>query len=240
MSIASTSSAYSPSLGVIIPVKNEAAAIAESLSRLKKRCAEQSVFHSIACVVVDGGSSDNTVESAKEQADLVLSAEGGRAGQMNAGAKACDADILIFLHVDTQLPESFFSDVMRMHQAHYGWGFSPVQLDGKPALLRVVERMISLRSRLTRIATGDQVFVITRKVFCELNGYAPIALMEDVEWSYRCKRMTLIPFVFRQPVVTSSRRWEQKGIVNTIVLMWRLRFLFWIGVSPSKLARLYR
>lgn len=239
-SSASTPASFAPSIALIIPAKNEARVITECLMHLKHRCAEQSYFQNIKCIVVDGFSQDNTFDLAKEQADFVLSESGGRSGQMNAGAKACDADILIFLHVDTKLPESFFADVMKMHKGQYTWGFSPVRLDGKPTLLRVVERMISLRSRLSRIATGDQVFVITRKTFNNLNGYAPIALMEDVEWGQRCKRLGLSPWVFDQPVLTSSRRWEQKGIIQTIVLMWRLRFLFWIGVSPSKIARLYR
>lgn len=230
----------SPSIAVIIPVKNEEDAITACLSQLKIRWGEQSDFQSLECIVVDGNSADNTAQLAQAFADKVISASGGRSGQMNAGAKACDSDIVIFLHVDTLLPDSFFADVMTMHKAQIDWGFSPVRLDGKPILLRVVERMISLRSRLTGIATGDQVFVISRKAFQQLNGYAPIALMEDVEWSRRCKRLGMKPLVFSQPVLTSSRRWEQKGILKTIVLMWRLRFLFWLGVAPSTLARYYR
>lgn len=228
-------STMTPSIAVVIPVKNEADEITACLAHLATFSG-----YNLHTVVVDGGSTDNTLALAKKSADLVLSATGGRAGQMNAGASACHTDIVIFLHVDTRLPNTFFEDVMRMHRNGYGWGFSPVRLSGKPWMLRVIERMISWRSRLTRIATGDQVFVVTRKTFERLNGYAPIALMEDVEWSQRCKRLKLPPFVFSQPVATSSRRWEQKGILRTIVLMWRLRFLFWIGVSPSKLARLYR
>jgi hypothetical protein len=95
------------------------------------------------------------------------------------------------------------------------------------------------RSRLTGIATGDQGIFVRRDVYRMLGGYAPLALMEDIEFSTRLKWISR-PVCLPGPVLASSRRWEKYGIVRTILLMWTLRFLYWLGVSPARLARWYQ
>ncbi len=75
-------------------------------------------------------------------------------------------------------------------------------------------------------------------IFDTLKGYEDMPLMEDIELTSRLKRHSK-PLVINQAVITSSRRWESKGIISTIILMWRLRFLYFIGVSPKKLAKSY-
>jgi hypothetical protein len=119
------------------------------------------------------------------------------------------------------------------------WGRFDLRLSGSAWPLRIIERMINLRSRLSGIATGDQGIFVRREVFEAAGGYPPIALMEDVALS-RALRRRARPACLRPPLLTSSRRWEQRGILRTVLLMWRLRLAYALGVSPERLARQYR
>jgi hypothetical protein len=123
-------------------------------------------------------------------------------------------------------------------QAGHLWGRFDVRLDGARPAYRVIERCMNRRSALTGIATGDQAIFVRRDVFERLGGYAPIVLMEDIELSARLKRRQR-PARVRAPVVTSARRWEQHGILRTVLRMWRLRLLYWLGMSPARLTRWY-
>lgn len=190
-------------------------------------------------IVVDGGSKDETVEFARGLADRVLIAPPGRASQMNAGARAARGEILLFPHADTLLPlragELIVDGLTRSSR---GWGRFDVRLAGRHPMLRVIERAMNLRSRLTGIATGDQAIFVRRSLFERVGGYPEIALMEDVALSRRLKREGP-PLCLRVPVVTSSRRWERDGILRTVLLMWSLRLAFFLGVDANRLARLY-
>lgn len=168
-----------------------------------------------------------------------VSAPRSRALQMNAGAAAAVADVLVFLHADTELPAGAIAAVRRAVEAGALWGFFAVRLAGRHPLLRVIERMMNWRSHITGIATGDQAIFVQRHAFELLGGYAPIALMEDIDL---CERLKWLgpPARLRTPVVTSSRRWETRGIWRTVLLMWWLRGLYALGVSPQRLARWYR
>ena len=97
---------------------------------------------------------------------------------------------------------------------------------------------MNLRSRLTGIATGDQLVFISRKLFREVDGFPEIALMEDIAMSQKLKKISS-PMCLRQKVLTSSRRWEKHGIINTILKMWWLRLSYFMGVDPVRLARQY-
>lgn len=163
----------------------------------------------------------------------------GRALQMNAGAAVAVADVLVFLHADTELPAGAIAAVRRAVEAGALWGFFAVRLAGRHPLLRVIERMMNWRSHITGIATGDQAIFVRRHAFELLGGYAPIALMEDIDLCGRLKWLGP-PARLRMPVVTSSRRWEARGIWRTVLLMWWLRGLYALGVSPQRLARWYR
>jgi rSAM/selenodomain-associated transferase 2 len=221
-------------LSVIIPCLNEAEGIAGTLSALaplRARGAE--------VIVVDGGSSDGTVERAASFADLVISAPRGRAPQMNAGAARARGEIMLFLHADTLLPES--ADVLivdGLKRSRRGWGRFDVVISGGNPLLPVVALLMNVRSRLTGIATGDQAIFVTRSLFTAAGGYPEIALMEDIALSKRLKRFGR-PLCLRHRLVASGRRWEKHGVVRTILLMWRLRFAFWLGADPGKLAVRY-
>jgi rSAM/selenodomain-associated transferase 2 len=159
---------------------------------------------------------------------------------MNAGAAVARGDALLFLHADTILPAGFDRAVLDAlaDPLVVGGRFDLHLVPGSP-LLRLTGELINLRSRLTGIATGDQAIFVRRRVFAEMNGFPPVPLMEDVAFTAALKRRGRIA-PLRGRVVTSSRRWVQDGIVRTILLMWSLRVLYFCGVSPQRLQRLYR
>ncbi len=219
-------------ISVIIPTLNEAATIGETLRRLRSSA-------SCEVIVVDGGSDDGTPELARPQADLVLSAGRGRATQMNVGARAASGQVLLFLHADTVLPPDFPALLENaLRNPRVVGGRFDVRLDAEGRLFRIIETLMNLRSRLSRIATGDQAIFVRSRTFQELGGYREAELMEDLELSYRLKRQGELACL-REQVVTSARRWQRDGIVRTIGLMWLLRFLYFIGVSPSYLKTFY-
>ncbi len=220
-------------LRIVIPVFNEGSTLAvrlKALAPLRARGAE--------LVVVDGGSIDDTWAIASALADQLLLAPRGRASQMNAGARDARTETLLFLHADTQLPDG--ADLLVAHalRAGHHWGRFDVRIDGSPAALRMVARLMNLRSRLTGIATGDQAIFVRRSVFESQGGFADLPLMEDVELSTRLRRHSA-PACIQTPVITSGRRWEQHGVWRTIALMWWLRAAYFSGVNADALARWY-
>jgi hypothetical protein len=97
---------------------------------------------------------------------------------------------------------------------------------------------MNLRSRASGISTGDQAIFVRREVFETMGGYPDMPLMEDIELSRRLKRrgrLAALPL----RVTTSARKWEREGALRTMALMWALRFLYMVGVSPARLHRWY-
>jgi rSAM/selenodomain-associated transferase 2 len=192
-------------------------------------------------VVVDGGSSDNTLAIAREHADLALVALRGRASQMNAGAAACGdaaagaAQVLLFLHADTRLPDNADTLVHRATLAPQSWGRFDVQIDSPALMLRIVSGAMNLRSRWTGIATGDQAMFVRQDLFIAAGGFPDIPLMEDIALSATLKKYGP-PVCLRQRVITSARRWQRHGVWRTIWLMWRLRAAYFFGADPAQLA----
>ncbi|HLA75069.1 MAG TPA: TIGR04283 family arsenosugar biosynthesis glycosyltransferase [Gammaproteobacteria bacterium] len=226
--------APSTPLSIIIPTFNEAAAIIPTLRALQPlRQTGREV------IVADGDSQDGTPELARPWADHVLRTGRGRAEQMNAGARAASGEILLFLHADSLLPthaDQLISEGLQ--QTHTEWGRFDVRLSGRHPLLRVVEQLMNWRSRLTSIATGDQAIFVSRAWFNKVGGFPSIPLMEDIALSRALKRLGP-PLCLRARVITSSRRWEQHGIMRTILLMWRLRLAYALGADPQQLHRQY-
>jgi rSAM/selenodomain-associated transferase 2 len=221
-------------LSIIVPCLNEADGIAESLSALAPLRARGSEV-----IVVDADSRDGTRERAARHADLVIGAPRGRAIQMNAGAARARGEILLFLHADTRLPDAADGLIVDgLKRSRRGWGRFDVTIASRHPLLPVVGRFMNLRSRLTGIATGDQAIFVTRSLFTAAGGYPEIALMEDIALCKRLKRYGP-PLCLRHRLTTSGRRWEQKGVLRTIGLMWSLRLAYWLGADPGKLAARY-
>lgn len=218
---------------IVIPVLNEADIIADALTRLRPLQQQ-----GIELVVADGGSTDHSPDLVREYGVRLVHTATGRAAQMNAGAGVATGEYLLFLHVDTRLPENAGHTLARIFASGAVWGHFDVQLSGKQSLLRVVETLMNRRSRLTGIATGDQAMFVRRDLFEHIGGFPEIPLMEDVSLSKRLNRIAR-PVCLRERVVTSSRRWEKNGIVRTILLMWQLRLLYFLGTDPAKLAARY-
>jgi len=221
-------------LSIIMPVLDEAAGIRaalEALAPYRARGAE--------LIVVDGGSRDDTPDLARPLADRIVAAPRGRATQMNAGAATATGDVLLFLHADTRLPHEADRLIMDgLARARGVWGRFDVRIEGGGIALSLVARMMNLRSRLTGIVTGDQTLFVTREAFARAGGFPDIALMEDIAVSKRLKRFGR-PLCLRARVTTSGRRWEQHGLLRTILLMWRLRLAYFLGAAPETLARCY-
>ncbi len=220
-------------LSIIMPVLDEAPAIEATLAALSPYRGR-----GVEVIVVDGGSRDDTPALACPLADCVLSAQRGRAAQMNAGAAVAHGEILLFLHSDTRLPDN--ADILirdALAQSGLAWGRFDVRFDGG-RLLSLVAITMNLRSRWTGIATGDQALFVTRAAFNAVGGFPSIALMEDVALSAHLKRISR-PFCNRTRVTTSARRWRQHGTLRTMFLMWRLRLAYFLGADPAELARRY-
>ncbi|MDM8565948.1 TIGR04283 family arsenosugar biosynthesis glycosyltransferase [Candidatus Halobeggiatoa sp. HSG11] len=220
-------------ISVIIPTLNEQAVIVENLLVLQSL---RKVGHEL--IVVDGGSDDDTYQMAIPLADKILRSERGRAKQMNLGAKSAQYDILLFLHADTFLPVNADGLIINGLANGYKWGRFNVRLSGVARLLRVVEKMMNWRSCLTGVATGDQAIFVRQDLYEQVKGFPDIPLMEDIAFSKNLKCFGS-PICIKQPVITSSRRWEQNGIIRTIFLMWRLRLAYFLGISSYKLKDFY-
>jgi rSAM/selenodomain-associated transferase 2 len=221
-----------PQLSIIIPVLNEAGHIAatlQALQPLRDRC---------QLLLVDGGSTDGSVASAEPLVDSVLHSPRGRALQMNCGAAQAQTDVLLFLHVDTLLPDNAVNLIMTAIAEGFCWGRFNVSFDNSRTVFKMIAFMMNQRSRLTGIATGDQALFVTRDAFQAVGGFPNIRLMEDIAISARLKTIST-PCCLNDCVITSARRWLQYGVVKTILLMWWLRLRYFFGTHPDNLAACY-
>lgn len=219
-------------LSIIIPTLNEAAEIETRLAALAPLRRE-----GVQLIIADGGSSDATAARAAPWVDLIVDAPRGRATQMNAGALHATSPTILFLHADTVLPDNAITLIDIALQAH-AWGRFDITLTGAHPMLRVIAAMMNWRSRISGIATGDQAIFVRRNVFDQLCGFAPIALMEDIELCSRLKKISE-PACLKHRVISSGRRWQRHGVWRTIWLMWRLRLAYFCGADPHALAQQY-
>lgn len=222
-------------LSIVIPVLNEAARLPTLLSGLQPLRAR-----GVELIVADGGSGDCSRELAAPFVDRVIEAPRGRARQMNAGAAEARGEVLLFLHADTTLPPDADALVLRAMNAGAAWGRFDVRIDGRSRWLPIVGALMNRRSRWTGIATGDQAMFVRRAVFEQLGHFPDQPLMEDIEL---CKRLLAAghrPACLRERVTTSGRRWDERGPLRTIVLMWQLRWRYWRGASAQAIWEAYR
>jgi rSAM/selenodomain-associated transferase 2 len=222
-----------PRLSVVVPMLNEGSAIGATLAALRTGAPNAEI------IVVDGGSTDQSVYTARQLADRVVAASRGRARQMNAGATLGAGDILAFVHADTRVPSSFEKDILdTLGESEIVGGRFDVELDDPSLAYRLIGDLISLRSRITRTATGDQAIFVRRSVFEALGGFPDFDLCEDLDFSRRLKRAGKVACLHSR-VVTSARRWRRDGLARTVLRMWAIRILYLLGVSPSKLKQIY-
>ena len=223
-----------PAISVVIPTLNEASRIESLLNTLQDARARNCEI-----VVVDGGSSDETVRLARPLADVVTIHAPGRAAQLHAGAQRARGAILWFLHADSRIPADADQLIRAaLHRTPRAWGHFDVRLEPESGLLRVVRAAMNLRVRITHVATGDHGLFVSRELYTAIGGMPQLELMEDVELSKRLRakiRPVRIPFA----ISTSARRWLAHGVLCTIFKMWSLRLLYFLGVAPRRLARFY-
>ena len=219
-------------ISIVIPVLNEAEHLSAkllALQVLRDRC---------QLIVVDGGSDDSSPTLAEPLVDKLILSSRGRGRQMNAGAAQANAEILLFLHADTRLPEQAIHWIIQALAQGYQWGRFDVAFDSPKPVFKLIAFMMNQRSRLTGMATGDQALFMTRAAFTAVGGFPEIALMEDIAISRQLKKIGK-PACIKDKVITAARRWQQHGIGKTIVLMWWLRLAYFLGADPDDLAERY-
>lgn len=227
---------------IILPVLNETDVINPLLDHLETL---DGCGH-CEFIVVDGSPDGNTIKTVTRSGVRCIKSLQGRASQMNAGAAVAEGEILIFLHADTRLPRQaieLISKVMtrraKTRQSLIGGAFD-LRIGSERRILKIIARIASMRSRLTRIPYGDQAIFIRRDYFDRLGGYPEIPLMEDVALMRRIKRAGGRIGFTPEPVITSARRWEQEGILYTTLRNWLLLSAYILGMAPDKLAKYYK
>jgi rSAM/selenodomain-associated transferase 2 len=229
-------------LSVIVPMLNEERAIGATLEAIRRGAPAAEI------IVVDGGSTDRSIEIAQCQfatgatnlpRALVITAQRGRARQMNAGARVAAGEALVFVHADTLVPATLHLEIAAaLADPGIVGGRFDVELDEPSMAARLLGHLISLRSRLMRTATGDQAMFVRRNIFLDLGGFEEIDLCEDVDFARRLKHRGRVACL-RPRVITSARRWRQDGMLRTVLRMWLIKSLFLAGVSPGWLKRHY-
>ena len=219
-------------ISVVIPVLNEAKILEKTLSQLQPELGSHEL------IVVDGGSTDASVHIA-EKYGRVITSERGRAKQLNAGAAAATGEILIFLHADIWLESGALAAVVSALSAGYVGGGFRQKIDEKSVLYRLIEIAGDIRGRYLRVFYGDSGIFLTRTDFEKIGGFPNVPIFEEMEFSRELRRLgkttLLTPCIH-----ISARRWETKGIIRTTLNNWLITLLYFFGVSPEKLAELYR
>lgn len=225
-------------ISVIIPVYCEGNRINLTIERVKSSAS--GMIYLAEIIVVDGDPGKSTLKAINDPDIIKKESPAGRGVQMNNGARAATADVLLFLHADTILPANAFSTVLNVcRDKEIVAGAFDLVIDAPHPGFRIIEKLASLRSRITRIPFGDQAIFIKADCFQRLGGYKPIALMEDVDIMLRIRQRGYRIRFISDPVVTSARRWKKEGMIYTTIRNWILQLLFYIGVSPEKLKNYY-
>ena len=219
-------------VSVIIPALNEEESIVSSIASAQEGGAAE-------VIVVDGGSSDRTSRFATAAGARVVLTDALRARQLNRGAEAASKPVLIFLHADSRLPPGAAEAVEDALAHGIVFGGFRIHFAEPDRKLRVAERMINLRSVITRAPWGDQAQFIARSTFLESGGFREIPIMEDYDLAQRMRRAgrtRILPLT----VITSGRRFLRKGMLRTAAINWWIIWRYHRGVDPQELARAYR
>lgn len=225
-----------PHISVIIPVYGEQAVINDTIQHVRQVAGGIP----LEIVVADGGPEHATLAVLADESVVGVKTPPGRGVQMNAGAAVATGRNLLFLHADTRLPDKALERVAYALAGDAVAGAFSLSIDSSRPSLRMVAWFANLRSRLERVPYGDQAQFIKADTFRSLGGFAPIPIMEDVELFRRIRREGLNIVVLPEKVVTSSRRWDNEGVLRRTVKNWWLRIRYFLGASPQALAREYR
>jgi rSAM/selenodomain-associated transferase 2 len=219
------------SVAVVIPTLNEEDNLRSLLPALAGPVDE--------IVVSDGGSTDGSAALVSEAGLGWVTGPAGRGSQLNRGARATHAEVLLFLHADTRLPTGAVDEIRSAVAAGRSGGGFLAAFDDRAPLMRLGSALVNLRTRLTRWPLGDQAQFVTRTAFEELGGYREWPILEDLDFIRRLNRHGRIA-VIRRPVLTSARRFRQNGIGRTLANNWSIWALYLLGVHPERLAQRYR
>ena len=222
---------------IIVPVFHEGERVNDLIDHLNHLDSKKNV----EIIVVDGAQEKDTLRAIHSNHVIKISSEKGRAKQMNAGASVANGEILIFLHADTELHGQALKKIYSlMGQKAYVGGAFDLGIKSDKFIFKVIGTLSSLRSRLNRIPFGDQAIFIRREYFNQIGGYKEIPLMEDVELMRSIKKSGDKISIFYDRVMTSPRRWEKEGVIYCTLRNWTLQTLYFLGISPDKLARFYK
>jgi rSAM/selenodomain-associated transferase 2 len=220
-------------ISIIVPTLNEAA----NLPALKPAAA---IVREL--IVVDGGSTDGTVDTARDLGFQILeeTGPGGRGMQLNTGAANASAPILLFLHADTLLPPDFPDAVVTcLENPDTTLGAFRLKVDNGGLLLNFIVMCANLRSKFLHLPYGDQSLFMRKHDFMEFGGFPEVPIMEDfmlVKQAKKHGRIQTLP----QPVTTSARRWQRLGPIRTTYINQLVILGYYLGVTPQKLASFYR
>lgn len=219
------------SISIIIPTLNEESCLGETLRSVRAQRPTE-------IIVVDGGSSDTTVQLASS-ADRVVQSPRGRAVQMNAGAAQAHGELLLFMHADCQLePGALDEMAVRLRRRDISSACFRMTVQSSGMLYRLIDWCATARVRLTGIAYGDQGLAVRRETFVQLGGFPLVPLMEDVLFSCRLRRQGRVD-VLRSRILVSPRRWQRAGLLRQTLRNWTLTAGAAAGVDPRRLAAYY-
>lgn len=190
-------------------------------------------------MIIDGGSKDNSIKIAESLGCRTYTTKPSRGYQLHFGALKSTNNIIVFLHADTCLPSDATGLIIKsLAQTNSKWGYFNIGFTNRNLIFKVIAWFMNKRTRFTGIVTGDHTLFVERNIYLDSGGFSDIPIMEDIDISKRLNYFSS-PTCIASNAITSSRKWETHGIISTILKMWLLRILFFFGISPHKISKMY-